>query len=221
MKNPILIRLARRIRAGRAAPRAYLRRPSLARPIAPGLRLATGPVSASRAGEAPPLPPSRRWGVDPGGPSAYGSTHRLAPEADIAAKGIKFFDEIDQGQLPPDAKNRPAASKLLLFGNPPWASSSYLQPLCGPGLAVRIAVVQDADGKVWVAYSDFAWIAQRYGSMIATRLQDGLGRAASSPPAPRPQPGRTTAEPQRGACCAQAPDTAGGHLVSIMARSFA
>jgi uncharacterized protein (DUF302 family) len=40
-------------------------------------------------------------------------------KADIAAKGIKFFDEIDQSKLAADAGIKLRPSTLLVFGNPP------------------------------------------------------------------------------------------------------
>ena len=40
-------------------------------------------------------------------------------KADIAMKGIKFFDEIDQSELGAGANLPINRSKLLLFGNPP------------------------------------------------------------------------------------------------------
>src|SRR6266536_211769 len=52
--------------------------------------------------------------------SAYslGETiHRL--KKDIADKGIKFFDEIDQSKLAADAGIKLRPSTLLVFGNPP------------------------------------------------------------------------------------------------------
>src|SRR6266516_6347774 len=38
---------------------------------------------------------------------------------DIADKGIKFFDEIDQSKLAADAGIKLRPSVLLIFGNPP------------------------------------------------------------------------------------------------------
>src|SRR5258706_4494794 len=52
--------------------------------------------------------------------SVYGFDETISRlKADIAAKGIKFFDEIDQSQLGAGAKIDLGPSKLLLFGNPP------------------------------------------------------------------------------------------------------
>jgi uncharacterized protein (DUF302 family) len=84
-------------------------------------------------------------------------------KADIATKGIRFFDEIDQSQLGAGAKIALRPSKLLIFGNPPlgvqFLTSNAVSGLDWP---VRMLVAQDADGSVWVAWTDFAFIADRY-----------------------------------------------------------
>lgn len=84
-------------------------------------------------------------------------------KADIAAKGIKFFDEIDQSQLGAGAKIAIRPSKLLLFGNPPlgvqFLSSN---PYSGLDWPVRMLVLKEADGSVSIAWTDFGYIASRY-----------------------------------------------------------
>lgn len=96
--------------------------------------------------------------------SAYGFDETVARlKADIAAKGIRFFDEIDQSQLGAGANIALRPSKLLLFGNPPLGVQFLTSnPIAGLDWPVRMLVVQDADGSVWVAYSDFHWVAGRY-----------------------------------------------------------
>ena len=84
-------------------------------------------------------------------------------KADIAGKGIRFFTEIDQSQLGQAANISLPPSKLLIFGNPPlglqFLTSNRLAGLDWP---VRMLVAQDADGSVWVAWTDFAAISDRY-----------------------------------------------------------
>lgn len=85
-------------------------------------------------------------------------------EADIAAKGIRFFDEIDQAKLAADAGVADVrASVLLVFGNPPLGTQ-FLQsnPYAGLDWPVRMLVLQDQDGQVWIAYTDFSYIAKRH-----------------------------------------------------------
>jgi uncharacterized protein (DUF302 family) len=84
-------------------------------------------------------------------------------KADIAAKGIRFFDEIDQQKLGADAKLTIGRSTLLLFGNPPLGVQ-FLEanPLAGLDWPVRMLVIEDQDGTVWLSWSDFHFIADRY-----------------------------------------------------------
>ena len=83
---------------------------------------------------------------------------------DVADKGIKFFDEIDQSKLAADAGITLLPSTLLVFGNPPLGTLFITaDPDAGLDWPVRLLVYQDDKGDVWVAYTDFAWIAKRHG----------------------------------------------------------
>lgn len=84
-------------------------------------------------------------------------------KADIAAKGIRFFDEIDHAKLGAGANLPIGRSTLLLFGNPPLGVQ-FLQanPLAGLDWPVRMLVTQDEDGQVWVSWTDFNYVAGRY-----------------------------------------------------------
>jgi len=81
----------------------------------------------------------------------------------VEAKGIKYFVAIDQQQLGAAANLPIRKSTLVLFGNPPLGVQFLsANPYAGLDWPVRILVAQDADGTVYVAYSDFDWIAARY-----------------------------------------------------------
>lgn len=97
--------------------------------------------------------------------SAYAMDETIARiKADIADKGIMFFDQIDQSKLAADAGIALRPSTLLVFGNPPLGTQFMTSnPVSGLDWPVRLLVFQDADGAVWMAYSDFAWIAHRHG----------------------------------------------------------
>ena len=83
---------------------------------------------------------------------------------DIADKGIMFFDEIDQSKLAADAGVTLLPSTLLVFGNPPLGTLFLTSdPDAGLDWPVRVLVYQDDKGDVWVAYTDFTWIAKRHG----------------------------------------------------------
>jgi len=83
---------------------------------------------------------------------------------DVAAKGIRFFDEIDQTKLAAEAGIRIRPSTLLVFGNPPLGTQFVnARPEAGLDWPVRLLVQQDDKGAVWAIYTDFGWIAKRHG----------------------------------------------------------
>ena len=82
---------------------------------------------------------------------------------DIAAKGITFFQEVDQAGLAAGAGIALRPSTLLVFGNPPLGAQFLTSnPYSGLDWPVRVLVLQESDGSVWVAWTDFAWIARRH-----------------------------------------------------------
>lgn len=84
-------------------------------------------------------------------------------KADIAAKGIRFFDAIDQAELGAGANLPIRRSTLLLFGNPPLGVQ-FLQanPLAGLDWPVRMLVTEAQDGKVSLSWTDFGYVQRRY-----------------------------------------------------------
>ena len=97
--------------------------------------------------------------------SAYGVDETVARlKKDIADKGIMFFSAIDQSQLAAGAGIALRPSTLLIFGNPPLGTQFMTSnPYSGLDWPVRLLVIQDEQGDVWTAYTDFAWIARRHG----------------------------------------------------------
>ncbi|MBA3878970.1 MAG: chromosome condensation protein CrcB [Sphingobium sp.] len=85
-------------------------------------------------------------------------------KAAIAAKGVRFFDAIDQQALGKEANLTIGKSVVVRFGNPPLGVQ-FLQANRYAGLdwPVRMLVVEEADGSIWLAWTDFAWMAKRYG----------------------------------------------------------
>ena len=84
-------------------------------------------------------------------------------KADIAAKDIKFFTEIDQSKLAADAGIKLRPSTLLVFGNPPLGTQFITSnPNAGLDWPVRLLLTQDDNGDVWAVWTDFGWIAKRH-----------------------------------------------------------
>jgi uncharacterized protein (DUF302 family) len=96
--------------------------------------------------------------------SAYSMSETVARlKQDVAAKGIKFFIEVDQQKLAADAGIKLRPSTLLIFGNPPLGTLFIsANPLAGLDWPVRLLVLEDEKGEVWAAYTDFAYIARRH-----------------------------------------------------------
>lgn len=96
--------------------------------------------------------------------SAYPMEETIARlKDDIAAKGIKFFLEVDQANLAAEAGIALRPSTLLIFGNPPLGTQFITSnPLSGLDWPVRLLVFEDESGQVWTAYTDFGWIAARH-----------------------------------------------------------
>lgn len=111
-------------------------------------------------------------------------------KADVTAKGIRFFDEIDQSDLGAKAELPIGRSTLVIFGNPPLGVQ-FLQsnPYSGLDWPVRMLVLQDKEGKVWVAWTDFAELAARYRITdkdqqfdMASEVARSIATAAASAP---------------------------------------
>ena len=96
--------------------------------------------------------------------SQYGVDETVARiKADVAAKGIRFFSEIDQADLAKGADIALNRSTLVQFGNPPLGIQFLTaSPYAGLDWPVRMLVFQDDDGHVWVCWTDFAYIARRH-----------------------------------------------------------
>lgn len=109
--------------------------------------------------------------------SAYGVEETIDRlKRDIDAKGIRFFSETDQSALAAGTDIKVGRSVLLQFGNPPLGLQFLTAtPYAGLDWPVRMLVFQDADNHVWVAYTDFGFIAHRH--KIASR--DAQFRMAS------------------------------------------
>ena len=85
-------------------------------------------------------------------------------KSSVEAKGIRYFFAIDQQDLGRSANLPIRKSMLVLFGNPPLGVQ-FIQanPYAGLDWPVRMLVRETADGSTEIAYTDFAFIAQRYG----------------------------------------------------------
>jgi len=107
-------------------------------------------------------------------------------EASLRNKGIAVFARIDHatGAASVGMTLRPTA--LLTFGNPK-AGTPLIQAnqTTGLDLPLKVLAWQDAAGKIWLTYTDVAWLARRHrlgadteGAVAA--LTQGLATLAAS-----------------------------------------
>lgn len=136
------------------------------RPILIALALSGSFVATSAVKAAPPsiAKPAKADGV-----ARIRSNHAFDEtltrlKAAIAAKGVRYFDAIDQQALGVEANLPIGKSVIVRFGNPPLGVQ-FLQANRYAGLdwPVRMLVVEEADGSVWLAWTDFKFMAKRYG----------------------------------------------------------
>jgi uncharacterized protein (DUF302 family) len=125
---------------------------------------------AQAAPSVAPLPPADSGVIRVQSALSFDETIARIQQS-VAVKGIRFFDDIDQSKLAAGAGIALRPSHLLIFGNPPLGIKFLTSnPYAGLDWPVRMLVTQDPDGKVWIAYTDFGWIARRYA--IANRGAD-------------------------------------------------
>jgi uncharacterized protein (DUF302 family) len=108
-------------------------------------------------------------------------------EAEVKAKGLTVFARVDHaaGAAAVGMPLRP--TEVLIFGNARGGTAlMQSNQTAGIDLPLKALVYQDAAGKVWLAYNNPDWIAQRHelGDAAAANVQaltkvlDGLAAAA-------------------------------------------
>jgi uncharacterized protein (DUF302 family) len=112
-------------------------------------------------------------------------------EAEVKAKGLTVFARVDHagGAAAVGMQLRP--TEVLLFGNARGGTAlMQSNQTAGIDLPLKALVYQDAAGRVWLAYNNPDWIAQRHelGEAVAANVQaltktlEGLAAAAVGEP---------------------------------------
>lgn len=84
-------------------------------------------------------------------------------EAALRAKGVTIFARIDHAANAQRVHVALRPAQLLIFGNPKLGSPLLQSnPMVGLDLPMKALAWEDADGKVWLAYTAAATIAKRY-----------------------------------------------------------
>ena len=82
----------------------------------------------------------------------------------VTSRGMTIFAVVDHGDGAAIAGMSLRPTQLVLFGNPKGGTPLMQEnQTSGIDLPLKALAWEDADGKVWLAYNDPAWIAQRHG----------------------------------------------------------
>jgi uncharacterized protein (DUF302 family) len=124
--------------------------------------------------------------------SSFGHGETLARfEAAIRANGMSVVGRVDHADGALEISLSLDATTLLMFGN--RARQTKLVKalrLVALELPFKVLIWQDATGQTCLSYTDFRWLAMRYGARrddvylftdMAVMI-DGIARKAASPP---------------------------------------
>jgi uncharacterized protein (DUF302 family) len=124
--------------------------------------------------------------------SSFGHGETLARfEAAIRANGMSVIARVDDADGALEISVSLDATTLLMFGNSArQAELVKALRLIALELPFKVLIWQDATGQTCVSYTDFRWLATRYGARrddvclftdMAVMI-DGIARKAASPP---------------------------------------
>lgn len=125
-------------------------------------------------------------------PSNFGPAETMARlEAAIGDAGMTVFARIDHGAAAAAVHLALGPTVVLIFGNA--KGGTPLMQACqaiGIDLPLKALIYQDESGKVWVAYNDPSWLAERHGlgatgattvAMLTIALKRVVAQATGSP----------------------------------------
>jgi uncharacterized protein (DUF302 family) len=97
-------------------------------------------------------------------PSSFGPKDTMGRfEAAVKAKGLTVFARIDHAAGASEVGMTLPPTELLIFGNAKGGTPlMQANQATGIDLPLKALVYEDEAGKVWLAYNDPHWIAQRH-----------------------------------------------------------
>lgn len=82
----------------------------------------------------------------------------------VRNKGLMVFARIDHAAGATAVGEDMLPTELLLFGNPAIGTKLMTsQRTVGIDLPIKVLIWEEPDGKVWIAYNDPAYLAERHG----------------------------------------------------------
>ncbi|MEO8442727.1 MAG: DUF302 domain-containing protein [Betaproteobacteria bacterium] len=85
-------------------------------------------------------------------------------EENAKQRGLNVFARIDHAAGAAKIGKALRPTEVLIFGNP-QGGTPFMEcaQSAGIDLPLKALVWEDAQGQVWLAYNDLAWLAQRHG----------------------------------------------------------
>ena len=107
----------------------------------------------------------------------------------VRNKGLTVFARIDHAAGAAKVGEEMLPTQLIMFGNPAMGTKLMTsQRTVGIDLPIKVLIWEEPDGRVWIAYNDPAYLAQRHGIADRDAVLDkmagavrGLVSAAASP----------------------------------------
>lgn len=111
------------------------------------------------------------------------SAHRVEATADklvnvVTGQGVNVFERINHAEGAEEAGMELRPTEVVIFGNPK-VGTPLMQ--CAQSVAIdlpqKALIWEDADGQVWLAYNDPAYLKQRHGIEGCEQPLENLSRA--------------------------------------------
>ena len=107
----------------------------------------------------------------------------------VRNKGLTVFARIDHAAGATKVGEEMLPTQLLIFGNPAIGTKLMTSKRSvGIDLPIKVLIWEEPDGKVWIAYNDPAYLAERHGiddrDAVLEKMAGavrGLVSAAASP----------------------------------------
>lgn len=82
----------------------------------------------------------------------------------VENKGLTVFARIDHAAGAAQVGEDMLPTQLLIFGNPAIGTALMSsQRTVGIDLPIKVLIWEEPDGRVWIAYNDPAYLAERHG----------------------------------------------------------
>ena len=98
----------------------------------------------------------------------------------VENKGLTVFARIDHAAGAAEVDEEMLPTQLLVFGNPAIGTQLMTsRRTVGIDLPIKVLIWEEPDGRVWIAYNDPAYLAERHGIQDRDPVLENLKAAIS------------------------------------------